>query len=162
MADAAEETDAPAPKKKGGILPLALGAVAALALGAGAAYAVRNGIIPTPDKTEPPIEKKTETDPPAFYELPAIAVPLPAENGRPRQLRLALSIETTADQLLDVESQGPRILDSLNTLLRAIDGEDIADPTALDRLRAQMLRRLRLAIHPEAVRDLLIVEYVIL
>lgn len=164
MADGADsaQTESAPKKKGGGALPLIIGAVAALGIGAGAAYAVKTELVPTPDFSAKPEAPKVEAAKLSYLELPPIAVPLPPESGRPRQLRLALSIETTEEKLLEVEAQAPRILDALNTLLRAIDQKDIANPTALDRLRAQMLRRLRLATHPEAVRDLLIVEYVIL
>ncbi len=165
MAEAAAEAKPSAKDgKKGGMVPLLIGVVAAIALGGGAAYGVMSGLIPTPDLSADPAtkEEKKEEVALAFLELPPISVPLPPEDGRARQLRLALSVETTADQILEVEAQAPRLLDALNTLLRAIDEDDIAKPAALDLLRAQMLRRLRLATHPEAIRDLLIVEYVVL
>lgn len=161
--DAAE--DAPgegAKKKKGGVMPLIIGAAAALGLGAAAAFAVKTGVVPTPSLGDP-APAKVEKDEPslAFVELTPIVIALDPTEGRARNLRLALSVETDVERVGDVEFALPRIVDSLNTLLRAIDQDDLADPTALDRLRAQMRRRVQLATDPDTVRDLLIVEYVI-
>lgn len=83
------------------------------------------------------------------------------QSGAARQLRIALSVETTEAYLHSVEEQKPRMLDALNTLLRALDERDLSDPSALDRLRAQMLRRIRISTDPTAIQDLLITEYVI-
>jgi flagellar FliL protein len=55
----------------------------------------------------------------------------------------------------------PRVLDVLNTYLRAVQARDIEDPAALARLRAQMLRRIQVVTGDGQVRDLLITEFVL-
>ena len=49
----------------------------------------------------------------------------------------------------------------LNGYLRAVDVEDIEDPSSLVRLRAQMLRRIQIVVGQDAVSDLLIIEFVL-
>jgi flagellar FliL protein len=55
----------------------------------------------------------------------------------------------------------PRILDVLNSYLRAIDVASIEDPQAMARLRAQMLRRIQIVTGEGRVRDLLVTEFVL-
>ena len=55
----------------------------------------------------------------------------------------------------------PRIVDVLNGYLRAVATEDLERPTALVRLRAQMLRRIRLIADKREIRDLLVAEFVL-
>ena len=55
----------------------------------------------------------------------------------------------------------PRIVDVLNGYLRALRMEDLEDPATLVRIRAQMLRRIQVITGPDAVSDLLIVEFML-
>jgi flagellar FliL protein len=55
----------------------------------------------------------------------------------------------------------PRILDVLNTYLRAVDVRDLEQPAAIARLRAQMLRRIQVVTGEGRVRDLLITEFIL-
>ena len=55
----------------------------------------------------------------------------------------------------------PRVTDVLNGYLRAISLSELQEPTALIKLRAQMLRRVRLVAPPDSVRDLLFQEFVL-
>ena len=50
----------------------------------------------------------------------------------------------------------PRIQDVLNSYLRAVEVRQLEDPSALLRLRAQMLRRVQIVTGEGRVRDLLI------
>lgn len=161
--------EAPA-KKKGGMGGLIIGLVLAIALGAGAAFAVMSGLVPIPGGEETAEadgehhgEKEAEAahaPAPSFVALDPLTVTI-GQSGAPRQLRIALTIETSEPYLHSVEEVRPRILDALNTLLRAVSESDLAEPWSLDRLRAQMLRRIRIATDPTAIQDLLITEYVI-
>lgn len=167
MSDA-EVKEEEAPKKKGGALGLIIGLVGALALGGGAAFTISTGMVDIPgltdtgaadDKEEKKEEKPEEKS--VFIELSDISVPV-VEARQLRQLQLRLTIETTVAHEADVGEMTPRILDTLNTMLRTTVRDDLSDPTALDRLRAQMLRRVRIVTGPEAVKDLLIVNYLYL
>ena len=55
----------------------------------------------------------------------------------------------------------PRVMDVLNSYLRAVEVSDLEDPSALIGLRAQMLRRIQLVTGDGRVRDLLIMEFVL-
>jgi flagellar FliL protein len=55
----------------------------------------------------------------------------------------------------------PRVLDVLNSYLRAVEVAELEDPAALVTLRAQMLRRIQLVTGPDRVRDVLITEFVL-
>ena len=55
----------------------------------------------------------------------------------------------------------PRILDVLNTYLRAVTEEEMSAPAAITRLRAQILRRVQIVAGAENIRDILITEFVL-
>ena len=55
----------------------------------------------------------------------------------------------------------PRIVDILNTYLRAVQPQDLDSPTALLRLRVQMLHRVQVVAGQGVVRDLLITEFIL-
>ena len=55
----------------------------------------------------------------------------------------------------------PRIRDTLNTYLRAVEEEDLMRPSGMARLRAQMLRRLQLAAPDAEISDILITDFVL-
>lgn len=169
--EAAAETEADGAegkkKKKGGMGGLIIGLVLAIALGAGAAFGVMSGLVPIPGgeehaekEDEHHKEEEKEKAKPSFVALDPLTVTI-GQAGAPRQLRIALTIETTEHYAHNVEETRPRILDALNTLLRATEENDLSQPWSLDRLRAQMLRRIRIATDPTAIQDLLITEYVI-
>jgi flagellar FliL protein len=63
-------------------------------------------------------------------------------------------------QAEEVARQMPRIVDVLNTYLRALDLPDLEEPAALTRIRAQMLRRIRLVVGADRVNDLLVMEFI--
>ena len=55
----------------------------------------------------------------------------------------------------------PRIVDTLNIFLRAVDERDVSSILAMERLRAEMLRRVRLVTGDEAVKAVLIAEFLL-
>ena len=167
--DADEHDETEEKKKPGMLVPLLFGLVLALSLGIGAAVAVIAGVVPLPglEKAEDEKEHKEEhkdehkeEDKVVFVNLEQLMISI-GRDATARTLRLSLSIETTEHYSPKVEQLKPRILDALNTLLRSADARDFSEPRALTRLRAQMLRRARLAADPTAIRDLLITEYVV-
>lgn len=95
-----------------------------------------------------------------FLALAPITVSL-APGQSARHLRLAAEIEATPGGMAAVIAARPRIVDVLNSYLRAVDVAELEDPTAMPRLRAQMLRRVRLVGGGEAVRDILITEFIL-
>ncbi|MCU0906169.1 MAG: flagellar basal body-associated FliL family protein [Rhodobacteraceae bacterium] len=167
MADAQTKAeDAPA-KKKGGKLGLVLGLVLALVLGGGGFYAVHSGMILAPaGEEEAAATEGPELPPPgplpgvAFVPVDPLVVNLGAA-GSGRHLRFRAQLEVKAEHTADVTLMLPRVTDVLNGYLRAVDVEDLADPLALQRLRAQMLRRVQVVTGEGRVRDLLIMEFVL-
>lgn len=155
--------DTPTPPKKGSKLPLLLGLALALAGGAGGFLAVRGGLLPLGQTTgaEAPAEPERLPDlaPMGFVPLPALVVNLPG--GGERFLRFSGQLEVAPEHLDEVTALVPRVADVLNGYLRAVEPREVADPTALLRLRAQMLRRVQVVAGGDRVRDLLVMEFVV-
>ncbi len=159
IADGEEETPPKKSKK-----PLLIGLVLAFVLGGGGFFAVYSGILLAPANEEVAMsehEKPTDALPPiAFVPIEPLIISLGPRAGN-RHLRFRAQLEVTPDHQKDVEALLPRVLDVLNSYLRAVDLRDIEDPSALITLRAQMLRRIQLVTGEGRVRDLLITEFVL-
>jgi flagellar FliL protein len=147
------------PKKKGGKLGLVLGIVLALAGGGGAFYAVNSGMIlgssddhAEEEHVEQPDEKV------AFVPIDRIIVSMGSQARY--QLRFNAQLEVVPDKAEQVTLLMPRILDVLNGYLRAVDVEELEDPSALLNIRIQKLRRVQLVTGKGHVNDLLITEFV--
>lgn len=154
------EPEEPAKKSK---LPLILGIVLALALGGGGFFAVYSGLILAPASTPHGEEAPAHgaaSDSVAFVPLEPLIIALAPDSG-PRHLRIAAQLEVPPDAQTDVAHLSPRILDVMNSYLRAIDLSDIEDPAALMRLRAQLLRRIQIVTGNGRVNDFLITEFVL-
>jgi flagellar FliL protein len=78
-----------------------------------------------------------------------------------RHLRFTAQVEVAEASEADVTLLAPRIMDVLNSYLRAIEISAIEDPKAMAKLRAQMLRRIQIVTGEGRVRDLLITEFVL-
>jgi flagellar FliL protein len=83
----------------------------------------------------------------------------PTASARHLRFTGQLEVEPGTDEA--VTEVMPRILDVLNTYLRAVEVRDLEQPASLARLRAQMLRRVQLVTGEGRVRDLLITEFVL-
>lgn len=146
-------------------LPLILGFVLAVAGGAGGFFAVKSGVIPRAsaadddhlESVDPAHAPKVEF---AFVPLDPIIVTLPlSDHGS--LLRFSAQLEVNPDYEADVTALKPRVIDVLNGYLRAVKPEDLTDPTALARLRSQMLRRVQIVAGEGKVTDVLIMEFVV-
>ena len=170
--NAAEVEETP-PKKKSKLLLIAL--VLALLFGGGTFFGVYSGMIPLPfgdeaemvadesghgDEKHAEKKERAPIDQVAFLALDEMVISL-GPDAKSKHLKMRLSIEVTPDSLGDVTMMTPRILDVLNTFLRAVDERDFELPRAMLRLRAQMLRRVQLVTPQGAVRDVLIQEFVL-
>ncbi|MFO1104938.1 MAG: flagellar basal body-associated FliL family protein [Amaricoccus sp.] len=168
MSEAAA-VDAVPVKPRGGAKGLLFGIVAALALGGGGFWAIYSGMI-DPAKLmggggehgggggghgEAGSEAAA-----AFVAMDPITISLPPQASA-RHLRFTGQIEVEPGQAVAVAAVMPRILDVLNTYLRAVEVRDLEEPAALPRLRAQMLRRVQVVTGEGMVRDLLITEFVL-
>lgn len=150
---------------KGGLKGILLGLLAALVLGAGGFYAAYSGLIGGESAKESGHEKagkgeKGAGPAVAFVPLDPLVVSI-GRAGDGRYLRFSAQLEVAAEDLEEVTLLSPRVLDVLNSYLRAVETDDIEDPAAMARLRAQMLRRVQLVTGEGRVRDLLITEFVI-
>jgi flagellar FliL protein len=161
MADvAADAAAAPAPASRR--KPLLIGAALALVLGGagfGAAYTgVLSGLVAglaggQDDSGLLPGDA-------VFVPLAPMVVSL-GPLGNVRNLRVSATLEVPLAHQAEVTRLMPRLLDVLNGYLRAVEPAEFAEPGALIRVRAQMLRRLQIVAGEGRVRDLLLTEFVL-
>ncbi|UWQ07679.1 flagellar basal body-associated FliL family protein [Aliiroseovarius crassostreae] len=164
MAEAEEpvdgEEDAPKKKSKKGLI---IGLILSLVLGGGGFFAVYSGMILAPSTEEERVEEaEMVLDLPSvsYVELDPLVISL-GTSGSNKHLRFRGSLEVDPAYAEDVVQVRPRVLDVLNTYLRAVEMSDLEDPSMLVKLRAQMLRRIQLVTGEGRVRDLLILEFVL-
>lgn len=153
------ETDAPAEATgKRGKMQILIGVALAIVLGAGGFYAVHSGLLfgGSPSRSG---GSATAVDT-AFLPIESLTVTLHGAQQR-QHLRFAATLEVDRAELGDITRLMPRIVDVLNSYLSALDTAELAAPGTLVRLRAQMLRRVRIITGDDRVRDLLITEFVL-
>lgn len=159
-----EENGEEAPKKKSK-LPLILGLVLAIAGGGGGFFAVQSGMLFATESVE---EKVAHEEPDLVTDMPDVAFipvdPLVISLGQGSDgshLRFRAQLEVGTAHKADVEKLMPRVVDVLNSYLRALDPGDLESSSVLVRLRAQMLRRIQIVTGAGRVSDLLIMEFVL-
>ena len=159
-----EENGEDLPKKKSK-LPLIIGLVLAIAGGGGGFYAVQSGMLFGTDshaeveKHETP-EMVAEMADVAFVPIDPLVISLgPGGNGS--HLRFRAQLEVGPGHEAEVEKLMPRVVDVLNSYLRALEPADLESSSILVRLRAQMLRRIQIVTGAGRVNDLLIMEFVL-
>jgi len=151
-----------APPRKSGLKGMMIGVVLAILLGGGGFYAVWSGLVlAPPDQNEaPPVADVPGMPNIAFVPIAPFLVSIgPGANAR--HLRFQAQLEVGKAHVADVTMLLPRVVDVLNSYLRAIEPAELEQPGALTRLRAQMLRRAQLVTGEGRVRDLLIMEFVL-
>jgi flagellar FliL protein len=162
---AADPADAePASPPKSRRLGLIGGIVAALAFGGGGFYAVWSGLV------DPAAlvgggghgggHGAAVPSDVAFVAMEPILVSLPPGSSA-RLLRFTGQLEVAPEHAAEIVAVMPRVVDVLNTFLRAVEPRDLEAPSALAPLRAQMLRRIQVVTGEGRVRDLLITEFVL-
>jgi flagellar protein FliL len=149
--------EAPGKKSK---LSLLIGIVLALAFGGGGFYATYSGMILGAGETRAAEAEVSDLPDIAFVPLEPLVISLGAVSEN-RHLRFTAQLEVDGPHAPEVTMLQPRILDVLNSYLRAVDFAELEDPSTLVRLRAQMLRRIQLVSGEGRVRDLLITEFVL-
>lgn len=161
---AEEELEQDEEPKKSSKMPMIIGLVLALVGGGGGFFGVYSGMILGSDEVaEETVELGNEADP--LPDIAFVAVePMVVSVGAPTEkqhLRFRSQLEVATEYQSDVELLLPRVVDVLNSYLRALDLTDLDDPAALVRLRSQMLRRVQLVTGEGRVNDLLIMEFVL-
>ncbi|PWR02190.1 flagellar basal body protein FliL [Meridianimarinicoccus roseus] len=146
--------------------PLLFGALAAVVLGIGGYLVASGTLIPGLLGGSHAPSAETHADPtPAGQAISYVPIePLMISMTRTtpvRQLRLEAELEVVPGYERHVESQMPKVLDVMNTYLRAIDLADIEDPAVLLRTRLQLLRRVQVTVGEGVVEGLLITKFLI-
>lgn len=160
-ADADVSEDAPKKKSK---LPLLAGLLLAVVGGGGGFFATQMGLLGGGADSATAAEEGTSEGASVpditFVALDPLVVSLPGAGGRDH-LRFRAELEVAPAYVGEVEAIKPRIVDVLNGYLRAVDLAELEDPSALMRLRAQMLRRVQVVAGEGRINDLLIMEFVL-
>jgi flagellar protein FliL len=146
--------------KKKSKLPMIVGLVLALALGGGGFYAAFSGMILGSGDEHAPDEDIAALPDIAFVPIDPVVISLGAAS-QSRHLRFTAQLEVAGPHSEEVALLKPRILDVLNSYLRAVEVAELENPSALVRIRAQMLRRIQIVTGEGRVRDLLITEFVL-
>lgn len=146
-------------------LPLILGLTLFLLGGGGGFFATYSGMLSLPfgggdGEVEEVDEKPAELLGVSYVTLDEMVIPL-SESARARYLAFQAEIEVNAEDVPAFEEIRPRIIDVFNTYLRAIEESDLEAPSAAARLRAQLLRRIRVVSAPAEPRDLLITTFIL-
>lgn len=153
-----EEVEAPKSSRKG----LIAGIVLALA-GAGAGYfAVQLGLVFPTESAAPEHETAEAEALPAvgFVPIERLTISL-GPTSKNQHLSFSAQLEVEERYVVEVQGVLPRVVDVLNSYLRAVDIAELEDSASLLRLRAQMLRRIQIVTGEGRVRDLLIMEFVL-
>lgn len=146
--------------KKRGIKGILFGVVGALILGGGGFYAASSGMLDFGSSAPATALPEGVAHELAFVPMDPITISLPPGNSA-RMLRFAGQLEVSNQYVEEVIQLMPRIVDVLNTYLRAVEVRDLEQPASLSRLRAQMLRRVQVVTGEGRVRDLLIAEFIL-
>jgi len=164
----AEEEQLEEEPKKKSKLPLILGVVLMLVLGGGGFFAVYSGMLFAPAEVHEETDLATMAEEPvaplpsvAFVSVEPLIVNLIDTTGRGRHLRFQAQLEVPMQYEQEVITLLPRVVDVLNGYLRAVDVAELENPSALVRLRAQILRRLQIVAGEGRVKDVPIMEFVI-
>ena len=168
------EEGAAAAKPKPGKRKLALVAAAAfLVLGAGGgAAAYFAGLFPDVPSSAadaghaaPADEHGTgegQPSPVVFVDMPDLIVNLQSDGPRMRFLKLRVSLEVAGEPTAQTVRQlMPRVMDSFQIYLRALDVEEVRGAAGMQRLKEELIARVNLAIEPTQVSAVLLKEMLV-
>lgn len=158
MTDAATPPSPPQKSVKRAVL---IGLVLAILGGGAGFYAVTRGLVAAlagpHESAETPASAMPDV---AILEVEPILVTLSPES-RNRHLRFRTQLEVAKPHANEVQTLMPRIVDVMNSYLRALEPADFEDPQVLPRLRSQLLRRIQVVTGQGRVKDLLVMEFVL-
>jgi flagellar FliL protein len=156
---ATTDNSAEAPPRRGRKMLMLISLVLALAGAAGGWFAASAGLLPLGNTGEEeaalPAERGT-----VFVPVDPILISLGSTGGN-RHLSFRAQLEVPAESAAEVAALMPRVVDVLNSYLRAVDVREFDSPHGLIRLRAQMLRRVQIIVGDGKVNDLLVMEFVL-
>jgi flagellar protein FliL len=162
-AQAETATDEEEKPKRGGKMILVVSLVLALVGGGGGYVAATSGVLPGGSGAQKGGEDTSAGQTAAriaFLPVDPIVVSLGA-TGMNRHLSFRAQLEVPQANSAEVTALMPRIVDVMNSYLRAVDVREFDAPHGLIRLRAQMLRRVQLIVGDGKVNDLLVMEFVL-
>ena len=117
-------------------------------------------IVGEKDHTQEVVEG--ESGPSVFYELPALTVNLNTAGRKARFIKIQVSLELENEEdKPKVEAVIARVMDNFNVYLRELRIEDLNGSAGMYRLREELLTRIRAAVAPVRVRDILFKEMLI-
>ena len=103
-----------------------------------------------------------EKGPSVFYELPSLTVNLNTAGRKARFIKIQVSLELELEEdKPKVEAVIARVMDNFNVYLRELRVEDLDGSAGMYRLREELLTRIRAAVAPVKVRDILFKEMLI-
>lgn len=151
-------------KKKSAKSLIFISLVLALVGAGGGFYVTYEQLILSDDKemsgtSEKPTSNVQLPDDLGFVALDPLIVSLGQNTDL--NLRFRAQLEIREDHRAEVEKLLPRIMDVLNSYLRAVDVKDIQEVSSLIRLRSQMLRRIQVVAGVDRIQDLLVMEFVV-
>ena len=154
------ETPLEAEPKRKSKLPLLIGLVLALLLGGGGFFATYSGMIFGAGDHAEAAQPEIKLPDIAFVPVEPVMISLgaAAEN---RRLRMVSQLEVANAHTAEVTQLMPRVLDVINTYLRAVEVRQLEDPAALTLIRSHLLRRIQLVTGEGRVNDLLITEFIV-
>jgi flagellar protein FliL len=155
----ADERKQTSDRKTAGWKPVSLGLIGACVAGAAGFYATYSGAVES--VLDRQIARLSSPGPDFGYvPLDPLIVSLGRENSA-SHLRFVGTLEVASQHLGEVTMLKPRVVDALNTYLRAVDVEEFEQPSSMMKLRAQMLRRVQVVTGEGRIRDLLVLEFVL-
>jgi flagellar protein FliL len=157
-----EATAAEAPPRKSSKMPMILGLVLAILGGGGGFYAVQSGLIGGSEShaEAPMADLPPPIAPVAYVAIDPITVNMPRSSGH-QFLRITAQVEVAPEHQAEVEPLKPRIIDVMNSFLRAVEPADFEDQLILEELRGHLLHRIAVVTGEGRVRDLLIQEFLL-
>ncbi|PHZ83343.1 flagellar basal body-associated FliL family protein [Paremcibacter congregatus] len=97
-----------------------------------------------------------------FLELDPLLVNLDTAGGKPKYLKLTISLEVDRQTSLDdLNKKMPRIIDQFQTYLRQLRIEDLNGSAGMFRLKEELLVKVNEAVYPTRVNDVLFKEMLV-
>lgn len=162
--------DMPVKKSK---LPVIIGIFLALMAGGGSFYAMTSGLLggakgaesasvaheQSTDDSPLPGAISSESDL-VFLPIEPVVVNMPPD-ARHTHLRFVVQLEVDPAHVAELEKQMPRIVDIMNSYLRALEPDSFSDRQILAQIRVHLMARFAVTFGRGYVRDLLVMEFLL-
>lgn len=166
------ETNEETPAKKSKI-PVFIGFFLALIAGIGGFYAMTSGLFSGTEGVESESvarEQGTDDSPLpgavssesnlVFLPIEPVVVNMPPD-ARHTHLRFVVQLEVDRAHVAELEKQMPRIVDIMNSYLRALEPDSFNDRQILAQIRVHLMARFAVTFGRGHVRDLLVMEFLL-